>query len=51
MIRYSDGEYFSRGDLCGDYRQINGYINIPQEPIPHVQQTLSKAAGWTAEMF
>ena len=32
--------------LCGDYRQINGYINIPQEPIPHVQQTLSKAAGW-----
>ena len=23
--------------LCGDYRQINGYINIPQESIPHVQ--------------
>jgi hypothetical protein len=32
--------------LCGDYRPINPYISIPQEPIPHVQQSLSKAAGW-----
>ena len=24
--------------LCGDYRPINPYISIPQEPIPHVQQ-------------
>jgi hypothetical protein len=32
--------------LCGDYRDINPYICIPQEPIPHVQQSLAKAAGW-----
>ena len=32
--------------LCGDYRPINPYICIPQEPIPHVQQSLAKAAGW-----
>jgi hypothetical protein len=32
--------------LCGDYRPVNTYIRIPQEPIPHVQQTLMKAAGW-----
>ena len=32
--------------LCGDYRPINPYVCIPQEPIPHVQQTLAKAAGW-----
>ena len=32
--------------LCGDYRPINAFITIPQEPIPHVQQSLSKAAGW-----
>ena len=32
--------------LCGDYRPINPFISIPQEPIPHVQQSLSKAAGW-----
>ena len=32
--------------LCGDYRQINPFICIPQEPIPHVQQALAKAAGW-----
>ena len=31
--------------LCGDYRPVNTYIRIPQEPIPHVQQTLMKAAG------
>ena len=32
--------------LCGDYRPINPYICIPQEPIPNVQQSLAKAAGW-----
>ena len=32
--------------LCGDYRPINPYVHIPQEPIPHVQQSLAKAAGW-----
>jgi hypothetical protein len=32
--------------LCGDYRDINPYICISQEPIPHVQQSLAKAAGW-----
>lgn len=32
--------------LCGDYRPINPFISIPQEPIPHVQQSLAKAAGW-----
>ena len=32
--------------LCGDYRPINPYISTPQEPIPHVQQSLAKAAGW-----
>ena len=32
--------------LCGDYRPINAFITIPQEPIPHVQQSLAKAAGW-----
>ena len=32
--------------LCGDYRQINPFIYIPEEPIPHVQQALAKAAGW-----
>ena len=32
--------------LCGDYRQINPFICIPHEPIPHVQQALAKAAGW-----
>ena len=32
--------------LCVDYRPINSYVCIPQEPIPHVQQTLAKAAGW-----
>ena len=32
--------------LCGDYRPINPYVCIPQEPIPHVQQSLAKAAGW-----
>ena len=31
--------------FCGDYRQINPFICIPQEPIPHVQQALAKAAG------
>ena len=32
--------------LCGDCRQINPFICIPQEPIPHVQQALANAAGW-----
>ncbi len=32
--------------LCGDYRTVNPYIRIPQEPIPHVQQSIAKAAGW-----
>ena len=32
--------------LCGDYRPINPFVSISQEPIPHVQQALSKAAGW-----
>lgn len=32
--------------ICGDYRPINPYVSIPQEPIPHVQQSLAKAAGW-----
>ena len=32
--------------LCGDYRLINAYVIIPQEPIPHVQQSLAKAAGY-----
>lgn len=32
--------------FCGDYREINPFIEIPQEPIPHVQQSLAKAAGW-----
>ena len=32
--------------LCGDYRPIHSYISIPQEPIPHVRQSLAKATGW-----
>ena len=32
--------------LCGDYRPINPYVWIPQEPIPNVQQSIMKAAGW-----
>ena len=32
--------------LCGDYRQVNPYISISQEPIPHVQYNLAKAAGF-----
>jgi hypothetical protein len=32
--------------LCGDYRPVNPYVCIPQEPIPNVQQSLAKAAGW-----
>ena len=34
--------------ICGDYRPINPYVSIPQEPIPHVQQSLAKAAGWNS---
>jgi hypothetical protein len=29
---------------CGDYREVNKYISIPQEPIPIVQHELTKAA-------
>ena len=25
---------------------VNPFVSIPQEPIPHVQQALTKAAGW-----
>ena len=32
--------------LCGDYRPVNPYVTIPQEPIPHVQQAIAKAAGF-----
>ena len=32
--------------LCGDYRPTNPYVCISQEPIPRVQQTLAKSAGW-----
>jgi RNase H-like domain found in reverse transcriptase len=32
--------------LCGDYRPVNPYVRIRQEPIPHVQQSIAKAAGW-----
>ena len=32
--------------LCGDYRPVNPFIHKSQEPIPHVQQSLAKAAGW-----
>ena len=32
--------------LCGDYRPIYPYISIPREPIPNIQQSLAKAAGW-----
>ena len=30
--------------FCGDYRQVNDYITIPQQPIPIVQHELTKAA-------
>jgi hypothetical protein len=29
---------------CGDYREVNKFISIPQEPIPIVQHELTKAA-------
>ena len=32
--------------LCGDYQPVNPYVFISQEPIPHVQQALAKAAGF-----
>jgi hypothetical protein len=32
--------------FCGDYRDINPFIEISQEPIQHVQQSLAKAACW-----
>ena len=33
--------------LCGDYRPVNPYVSVPQEPIPHLQQAIAKAAGFT----
>ena len=30
--------------FCGDYREVNKYISIPQQPIPIVQHELVKAA-------
>ena len=30
--------------FCGDYREVNKYIKIPQQPIPIVQHELMKAA-------
>ena len=30
--------------FCGDYREVNKYIKIPQQPIPIVQYELMKAA-------
>ena len=32
--------------FCGDYRQVNDYITIPQQPIPIVQHELTKAARY-----
>ena len=32
--------------FCGDYREINKYISIPQQPIPIVQHELVKAAKY-----
>ena len=32
--------------FCGDYRVVNDYIKIPQEPIPNVPFALSKAANF-----
>ena len=32
--------------FCGDYRVINDFIKIPQEPIPNVPYALSKAANF-----
>ena len=32
--------------FCGDYRVVNKYITIPQQPIPIVQHALTKAARY-----
>ena len=32
--------------FCGDYREVNKYIKIPQQPIPIIQHELIKAAGF-----
>ena len=32
--------------FCGDYREINKYIKIPQQPIPIIHHELTKAAGF-----
>ena len=31
--------------FCGDYRKVNKYIKISQQPVPIVQHELTKAAG------
>ena len=33
--------------FCGDYRQVNKFIKIPQQPIPIVQHELIKAAKFS----
>ena len=32
--------------FCGDYREINAYLDIPQQPIPIVVHELTKASGF-----
>lgn len=32
--------------FCGDYREVNKYVSIPQQPIPIVQHELVKAAKY-----
>lgn len=32
--------------FCGDYREVNKFITIPQQPIPIVQHALTKAAKY-----
>ena len=32
--------------FCGDYREINAYLDIPQQPIPIVVHELIKASGF-----
>lgn len=32
--------------FCGDYREINSYLDIPQQPIPIVVHELTKASGF-----
>ena len=37
--------------FCGDYREINKYIKIPQQPIPIIHHELTKAAGFKIFIF